>query len=82
MADHPSFEDLNKTKEAQFFVERGITEKPKCRKCKMLPVCFGRCPLSWDEENRYDCARDLGNLDKLLPLAYEAYLRGELVKAE
>ncbi len=82
VADHPSFDDLNKTKEAKFFLERGITEKARCRKCTMLPVCLGRCPLSWDDKDRYDCVRDSADLDRLLPLAYEAYLRGELVKPD
>lgn len=74
VADHPSREELNSTKEARYFMERRMTDREKCRKCRMLPVCLGRCPLSWEEKDRYDCVRDLNNLDALLPKAYEAYL--------
>ncbi len=52
-----------------------IAEREKCKNCVMLPVCLGRCPLSWDEENKFDCMRDINRLPELLPRAYEAYCR-------
>ena len=71
----PDAEDLNRTAEARYFMDRIIAEREKCKNCVMLPVCLGRCPLSWDEENKFDCMRDINRLPELLPRAYEAYCR-------
>ena len=73
VAENPGFHELNNTEEAGYFLSRVIADREKCRNCVMLPVCLGRCPLSWEIEGKYDCMRDINSLNELLPLAYEAY---------
>ena len=71
--DLPSAEQLNATSEALFFLDKKIAAREKCKNCVLLPVCLGRCPISWEIKDKYDCMREIKGLDEALLLAYEAF---------
>ena len=49
-----------------------MTKREKCRTCKLLPLCLGRCPLTQTIEGRYDCLRYIHDLDGIVLDLYQA----------
>lgn len=63
-------ESLRETEEGRMFLESRIAGREKCRECKMLPICLGRCIHSWGIEGKYDCNRRINRLDETVLQAY------------
>jgi len=57
-----------------------LTDNNTCSTCRMLPVCGGMCPKSW-EENLPACPSNKFNIKDKLVLAY-LYTRGMLTTTE
>ena len=73
VATFKKYKELISQPEAKSFLSKRVTPREKCKNCVMLPICLGRCPLSWEVEEKYDCNRAINDLDKLIPEAYEWY---------
>ena len=59
-------------KDYKFFLDYVLTEREKCKQCKLLPLCLGRCAYTQMIPGRYDCHRFINSLDDVILALYEA----------
>jgi len=70
-----SYEDessLLSNEEYEYFSNYVLSDMENCKKCKILPICLGRCPYTYHYcPGRYDCHRLISDLDGIVLKAYE-----------
>ena len=71
--DYEDYSSVLRAPDTEYFLGSYLSQREKCRNCVMLPSCGGRCPLSWEEEGKYDCNRFIDTLDRSLNESYRKY---------